>query len=80
MLISSLLPERMGNEINEFVKQKIIENPSKFWEKISKVNTPTFETLNNVMTVPISKEKEKVFRYDKGLFQKVSCCVKKLRN
>ena len=57
------------NEINEFVKQKIIENPSKFWE-ISKVNTPTFETLNKVMTVPISKDKEKIIKYDKDLFQR----------
>ena len=38
--------ENGENEINEFVKQKIIENPSKFWEKISKVNILTFETLN----------------------------------
>ena len=57
-------------EINEFVKHKIIENFSKFWEKISKVNTPTFETLNKVMTVPISKDKEKVIKYDKDLFQR----------
>ena len=28
------------NQINEFVKQEIIERPNKFWEKISKVNTP----------------------------------------
>ena len=66
------------DEINEFLKQKIIENLSKFWEKISKVNTQTFETLNRVMTVPISKDK--VIRYDKDLFAKVSCCVKKSRN
>ena len=58
------------NEINEFVKQKIIENPSKFWEKISKVNTPTFETLNKVMIVPISKDNEKVITYDKDPFQR----------
>ena len=32
--------ENGENEINEFVKQKIIENPNKYWEKISKVNTP----------------------------------------
>ena len=70
-LISFLLPERMGRtKFNEFVKQKVIENPSKFWEKISKVNTPTFETLNEVMTVPISKNKEKVIKYDKDLFQR----------
>ena len=62
--------ENGENEINEFVKRKIIENPSKFWEKISKVNTPTFETLNKVMTVPISKDKEKVIKYDKDLFQR----------
>ena len=49
--------ENGENEINEFVKQKIIENPRKFWEKISKVNTSTFETLNKVMTVPVSKDK-----------------------
>ena len=57
--------ENGENEINEYVKQKIIENPSMFWEKISKVNTPTFETLNKVMTVPISKDKTKVIKYDK---------------
>ena len=62
--------ENGENEINEFVEQKIIENPSKFWDKISKVNTPTFETLNKVMTVPISKDKEKVIKYDKDLFQR----------
>ena len=50
--------ENGENEINSFVIQKIIENPSKFWEKITKGNTPTFETLNKVMTVPISKDKE----------------------
>ena len=59
--------ENGENEINELVKQKIIENPSKFWEKISKVNTPTFETLNKVMTVPISKDKV----YEKDLFQRI---------
>ena len=62
--------ENGENEINEFVKQKIIENPNKFWEKISKLNTPTFETLNKVMTVPISKDKEKVIKYGKDLFQR----------
>ena len=62
--------ENRENEINEFVEQEIIENPSKFWEKISKVNTPTFETLNKVMTVPISKDKEKVIKYDKDPFQR----------
>ena len=62
--------ENGENEITEFVKQKIIENPNKFWEKISKVNTPTFETLNKVMTVPISKDKEKVMKYDKDPFQR----------
>ena len=35
--------ENGENENNEFVKQKIIENPNKYWEKISKVNTPIFE-------------------------------------
>ena len=59
--------ENGENEINEFVKQKIIENPNKFWEKISKLNTPTFETLNKVMTVPISKDKEKVIKYQRFL-------------
>ena len=59
--------ENGENEINEFVKQKIIENPGKFWEEISKVNTPTFETLNKVMTVPISKDK--VIKYDKAFFK-----------
>ena len=58
------------NEINEFVKQKIVENPSKFWEKISKVNISTFEILNKVMTVPIIKDKEKVIKYDKDLCQR----------
>ena len=48
----------------------MIENLSKFWEKISKVNTPTFETLNKVMTVPISKDKAKVIKHDKDLFQR----------
>ena len=62
--------ENGENEINEFVKQKIIENPSKFWEKISKVSTPTFETLNKVMIVPISKDNEKVITYDKDPFQR----------
>ena len=62
--------ENGENEINEFVKQKIIENLSKFWEKISKVNTLTFETLNKVMTVLISKDKEKVIKYNKDLFQR----------
>ena len=62
--------ENGENEINEFVKQKIIENPNKFWEKISKLNTPTFETLNKVMTVPVSKDKEKVVKYDKDLSQR----------
>ena len=62
--------ENEENEINEFVEQKIIENPSKFWEKISKVNTPIFETLNKVVTVPISEDKEKVIKYDKDLFQR----------
>ena len=56
--------ENGENEINEFVKQKVIENPNKFWEKISKLNTPAFETLNKVMTVPISKDKKKVIKYD----------------
>ena len=55
---------------HEFVKQKIIEYPNKFWEKTSKVNTPTFETLNKVMTVPISKDKDKVIKYDKDLCQR----------
>ena len=58
------------NETNVFVKQKITENPNTFWEKISKVNTPTFETLNKVMTVPISKDKEKAIKYDIDLFQR----------
>ena len=62
--------ENGENEINEFVKQKIIENPNKVWEQISKLNTPTFETLNKVITVPISKDKEKHIKYDKDLFQK----------
>ena len=66
--------ENRENEINEFVEQKIIENPNKFWEKISKVNTPTFETLNKVMTVPISKDKEKVIRYDKDLLKGFLLC------
>ena len=66
-LISFLLPR---NEINAFVKQRIIENPNKFWEKISKVNTPTFETFNKVMTVPISKDREKIIKYDKELCQR----------
>ena len=71
-MVDKLLAARENgeNEINEFVKQKIIENPSKFWEKISNVNTPTFETLNKVMTVPISKDKNKVIKYDKDLFQR----------
>ena len=60
--------ENGEKEINEFVKQKIIENLSKFWEKSSKVNTPTFKTLNKVMTVTSSKDKEKVIKYDKDLF------------
>ena len=62
--------ENGENEIDEFVKQKTIENLNKFWEKISKLNTPTFETLNKVMTVPISKDKEQVIKYDKDLFQR----------
>ena len=62
--------ENGENEINEFVKQKIIENPNKFWEKISKVNISTVETLNKAMTVPISKDKEKVIKYDRDLFQR----------
>ena len=62
--------ENGKNEINEFAKQKIIENPNKFWEKISKANTPTSKTLNKVMTVSISRDKEKVIKYDKDLLQK----------
>ena len=62
--------ENGENEINELVEKKIIENPGNFWEKISKVNTPTFETLNKVMTVPISRDKGKVIKYDKDLFQR----------
>ena len=62
--------ENGENEINEFVEQKIIENPSKLWEKTSNVNTPTFETLNKVMTVTISKDKEKVIKYHKDLSQR----------
>ena len=62
--------ENGENEVNEFVKQKMIENPNKFWEKISKVNIPTVETLNKAMTVPISKDKEKVIKYDRDLFQR----------
>ena len=66
--------ENRENEINEFVKQKVIENPNKFWVMISKVNTPIFETLNNVMTVPISKDKEKVIKYGKDLFKGFLLC------
>ena len=64
--------ENWENKINEFVKQKkiLIENQRKFWKKISSVNTPNFETLNKVMTVPISKDNEKVIKYDKDLFQR----------
>ena len=61
--------ENGENKMNEFVKQKKIENLRKFWKKISKVNTTNFETLNKVMTVPTSKDKEKVSKYDKDLFQ-----------
>ena len=37
---------------------------------MSKVNTRIFETLNKGMTVPISKDKEKVVKYDKDVFQR----------
>ena len=59
--------ENGENKINELVKQKKIENPRKFWKEISKVNTPNFEPLNKVMTVPFSEDKEKVIKYDKDL-------------
>ena len=66
--------ENGENEINEFVKQKIIENPGKFWEKISNVNTPTFETLNKVMTVPISKDKRKLSNMTRTFFKGFLLC------
>ena len=60
--------ENAENENNEFVEQKIIEKQAlgedlKSWYS-------TFETLKKVMTVPISKDKEKVIKYDKDLFQR----------
>ena len=54
--------ENGENKINEFAEQKKIENPRKFWEKISKANTPTFETLNNVMTVPLRQRQRESYQ------------------